>query len=229
MNPNDPNVAIVELVANKLGRLADKVVLVGGCATGLLITDTARPPVRATQDVDLIVEITTHDNYRTFTKELKRVGFKEDCEVICRWRIDNLKVDIMPTDDSILGFSNRWYPDAIVYAQRITMPSGYKINLISSPLFIATKLEAFYGRGNHDYGRSHDIEDIVNVIDGRSELLNEIKEAKEEIRIYLAEEIDDLLASADFVDKLSWHLHGDQESQSRVSYIVSQLRSIAGL
>lgn len=229
MNPNDPNVDIVELVVSKLGGLVEEVVLVGGCATGLLITDSARPPVRPTQDVDLIAEITTYTDYYAFAKKLKKAGFSEDYGLTCRWQFDDIKVDIMPTAENILGFSNKWYSDAIVYAEKITLPSGQKINLISSPLFVATKLEAFYGRGHGDYGLSHDIEDIINVIDGRPELPEEVKGAEEKVKKYLAEEIDDLLARADFTDHLSWHLHSNQESQSRVPYIISQLRSIAGL
>ncbi|ESS71861.1 hypothetical protein MGMO_86c00210 [Methyloglobulus morosus KoM1] len=229
MNINDPNVALVELAVHKLGDLADKFVLVGGCATGLLITDNARPPVRATQDVDLIVEIATLANYYELTGQMKQIGFRENNEVICRWEIDGLKVDVMPTDEKILGFSNKWYSEAVAQAKRISLPSSREVNLISSPLFIATKLEAFYKRGNGDYGQSHDIEDIVNVIDGRQELVFEINQAGESAKKYLAEEIDDLLAIPDFVNKLSWHLHGDINSQSRVSYVISQLRSIAGL
>lgn len=229
MNKSDPNVALVELAVKKLGNLADQLVLVGGCASGLLITDTARPPVRTTYDVDLIVEIATLVNYYALAEQLKRIGFRENNEVICRWELDGLIVDVMPTDEKILGFSNKWYPEVVAEAKRITLPSSREINLISSPLFIATKLEAFYTRGNGDYGQSHDIEDIVNVVDGRQELPYEIKQSGESVKRYLSDEIDYLLATADFIDKLPWHLHGDKDSQSRVPYVISQLRLIAGL
>jgi predicted nucleotidyltransferase len=229
MNINDPNVALVELAALKLGNLIDNLVLIGGCAAGLLITDNARPPVRTTLDVDLVVEIATRIKYYELADQLKQIGFRENTEVICRWEVDGLKVDVMPTNDAILGFSNRWYSEVVTQSKRIKLPSGREINLISSPLFIATKLEAFYERGNGDYGQSHDIEDIVNVIDGRQELIIEINQAGEHVKQYLAEEIDDLLGNADFIDKLPWHLHGDMDSQSRIPHIISQLRSIAGL
>jgi hypothetical protein len=55
MNPLDPNVQQLQLVARALKDLREKLVFVGGCVTGILITDTARPPVRATQDVDLLI------------------------------------------------------------------------------------------------------------------------------------------------------------------------------
>jgi hypothetical protein len=59
MNPNDPNLPMLELVVRELGELLGRFVFVGGCATGLLVTDVAAAPVRATQDVDVIAEVLT--------------------------------------------------------------------------------------------------------------------------------------------------------------------------
>jgi hypothetical protein len=53
VNRTDPNVALIEIAAETLGELLDRVVFIGGCAVGLMITDAARPAVRATQDVVL--------------------------------------------------------------------------------------------------------------------------------------------------------------------------------
>jgi len=39
----NPNLQILEMVVERLGPLADDMVLVGGCATGLLLTDAADP------------------------------------------------------------------------------------------------------------------------------------------------------------------------------------------
>jgi hypothetical protein len=57
MNPVDPNLALLELIAAALGPLRDRFVFVGGCATGMLVTDVAAAPVRVTRDVDVIVEV----------------------------------------------------------------------------------------------------------------------------------------------------------------------------
>jgi len=57
MNPNDPNIALLNIVADHLGDvLCEEVVFVGGAVAGLLITDPAMPSIRPTEDVDLIVE-----------------------------------------------------------------------------------------------------------------------------------------------------------------------------
>ena len=60
---NNPNLLILEMAADKLGPLVDRVVFLGGCATGLLITDPAAPPMRTTIDVDVIVEVASLSGY----------------------------------------------------------------------------------------------------------------------------------------------------------------------
>ena len=47
MRPGDPNLAMLELMAEKLGTLTEQLVFVGGCTTGLFISDPLLPPVRA--------------------------------------------------------------------------------------------------------------------------------------------------------------------------------------
>ena len=82
----------------------------------------------------------------------------------------------MPTLESILGFSNRWYPLAIITAQPLALPSGVMIRLITAPAFLATKLEAFAGRGNGDYLFSHDLGDFFAIIDGRESVIDRVSQ-----------------------------------------------------
>ncbi len=42
-----------------------------------------------------------------------------------------------------------------------------EIRIVTAPYFLATKLDAFRGRGKGDYFGSNDLEDIVAVVDGR--------------------------------------------------------------
>ena len=229
MNADDPNVRLVETVAAALGRLVDMFVFVGGCATGLLITDAARPPVRATLDVDLLVDVASRHDYYRLSDELRAAGFSESGDIICRWTVGGVQVDVMPTDAAILGFANQWSSRAVESAVVVHLPSGRPIRLITPPLFVATKLEAFHGRGQRRYGDSHDLEDVVNLLDGRPELLDEIRAADLDVREYLEDEIGALLGHPGFVETLHWHFPGDAVSQSRVPEVVKQLRRIAGL
>ncbi|MEJ0086507.1 MAG: hypothetical protein WDO72_12540 [Pseudomonadota bacterium] len=113
MTLQDPNVEQLELVADALGSLREQLVFVGGCAAGLLITDRAAPPVRATLDVDLLVRATTRVDYQHVERQFESLGFKHDISQdapICRWVHGTIKVDLMPTDPSVLGFSIRGIP-----------------------------------------------------------------------------------------------------------------------
>ena len=169
MNADDPNLAIVEKITAALAELTDSFVLVGGCAAGLLVSDATQAGIRPTDDVDLIVETVSRTDYYTLSKMLRAKGFQEVPEVICRWHYQGSKLDLMPTDPTILGFSNYWYAEALRSATRLTLPSGRVIRIISAPVFIATKLVAFQHRGQGLYQSSHDIEDIISVVDGRPE------------------------------------------------------------
>ena len=229
MNPRDPNVQQLQRVANALGHLRERLVFVGGCAAGVLITDNARPPVRATQDVDLIAEIPTKAKYYELAADLRKLGFREDTEdVICRWRLGDLKVDVMPSSETVINFTNKWYSNAIEECVTVELPDGMKIRLITAPYFIATKLEAFYDRGGGDY-MSHDMEDILSVIDGRPEITREIAQQPGAVAAYLKAEIDELISDELFLQSLPAHFLPSSSEQQRVPLLFGRLREIAGL
>ena len=232
MTPNQLNLVALESVAAALGELRNELVLVGGCSVGLLISDEASPPVRETLDVDLVAEVATIVEYYGLCDKLAACGFQPSPEQdhICRWVRGEIKLDVMPSSAQVLGHStNRWYPDATSTATQVTLASGLVVRVITAPLFLATKVEAFYDRGGGDYATSHDLEDIINVIDGRPELLDEVNAGLESVRNYLREEIDELLADEAFVDAIPMHVRGDAASQARVPLIIERLRRLAGL
>lgn len=107
------SVSMIRHVAERLGDLRKQVVFLGGAVTGLLLTDAAAPEARFTEDVDVVVSIGSYSEYSRLEEALRDLGFQNArdviCRVICRWSIANVLVDIMPADEAILGFSNRWY------------------------------------------------------------------------------------------------------------------------
>ncbi len=156
------NTALLEGMVRVLGEVADDLVFVGGCATDLLVTSVRPDYVRATTDVDVVAEVTTIHEYHALEKRIAAKGFKHDPEVVCRWRVAGLQLDVMPSGSGVLGFQNHWYPLAVATAAPYVLPSSRTIRLVSGPLFLATKLEAFRDRGGGDYVASHDLEDIVH-------------------------------------------------------------------
>lgn len=188
-------------VAEALGPdLRANTAFVGGVTTGLLITDDfTRQSVRATDDVDLITSTLGYVQHAQFEEELRHLGFKDhiDDGVICRKLLGNLKVDFMPTDDS-LGFTNRWYQSALATAQDYEIKDGVIIRLITPIYFIGTKLEAWNGRGNGDMLESRDLEDIFNLINGREGLIEEIREGDAALRDYISQEMKRLSRLDDY-------------------------------
>ncbi|OIO61074.1 MAG: hypothetical protein COX57_04075 [Alphaproteobacteria bacterium CG_4_10_14_0_2_um_filter_63_37] len=231
MNRLDPNLANLTLVAERLGDMVGEVVFLGGCAVGLLLTDPAAPPVRATVDVDVIAELASTGAYHRFGERLRALGFREDSSdtVICRWVVGAVKVDVMPIDSDILGFANRWYPLALSTATETQLPSGITIRMVTAPCFIATKIEAFLGRGNGDWWGSHDLEDLIAVLDGRPEVEEELRRADLELHRFVAKTFTRWLQEPDFIEALSGHLPGDIASQGRKQGLLGRMERMATL
>lgn len=227
----DPNRAILTRVARALGALCDELVFVGGCATGLLVTSVRAQVVRMTEDVDLVAQVATVREYHDMEARIQALGFVHDLSPdapICRWRCQGIKVDLMPSVEGVLSFHNRWYPLAIETARPMALNEGLTIRLIDAPAFVATKLEAFKGRGNGDFLLSHDLEDIVAVVDGRPGLIDEVRAAPEELRRYLADEFGAMMSTPAFLEALAGHLPGDAMSQRRLPGLMATLKRLAG-
>jgi hypothetical protein len=228
----NPNLEILTLAVNLLGELADDMVFLGGCATGLLVSDPAAPPIRVTRDVDAIVQILSRAEYYKLSKKLKDRGFKEDTSEdapICRWINGEIILDIMPTDEEILGFGNDWYQKAIEHPILFELPDARAIRVVSPPYFLITKLEAFEGRGKGDYMLSHDMEDIITVLDGRPEILDEITKTDTELARELANRFQQLLKHQSFIDAVSSHMPTHATSQARVAGIIEMINRISNL
>ena len=221
--------AMIEIVARRLEELADEFVFVGGATTQLLITDPAVTEIRPTIDIDLIGPVTTHVEYANLEKRLRAKGFLNSAEPgapICRWTVDDVVVDVMPPFEEILGFTNRWYVDALETSWIFPLPSGREIRLADPVIFVATKIEAFLGRGENDYIGSADIEDIITVIDGRPELKTEIESSKVEVKTYLRQHFAEFVNSDDFRTAVLGYLPRDPIGQRRYQTIIGRIETI---
>ena len=67
------------------------------------------------------------------------------------------------------------------------------IQIFKPTYFLATKLEAFSGRGEGDPYHK-DVEDIIILIDGRTELLEEVRQAEFELKEFITAVIRELMA-----------------------------------
>src|ERR1700677_6852 len=199
----DPNLRLLEEAAIKLGPFLGELVFVGGVSLGLLITVQAAAPIRSTDDVDVIAEILSYVDYIAFSERLRKAQFTEDASeepLTCRWFHGKLKLDVLALSKEVLGYTNLWYERALNHAVPFVLPNGQTIRVITAPYFLGTKMEAFRGRGQMDFLASHDLEDFVAVIDGRSTILKEIADSPSDVREYLAEAASSLLSESRFLD-----------------------------
>jgi predicted nucleotidyltransferase len=208
--------------------LREEIVFVGGAIISLSLSEKILENIRVTEDIDFIVNSQGAVAFNRFEEELRKISFKQVVEEgapICRWRIDEILVDVMPCDQNIFGFSNKWYKKAIENYNEISL-EDVKVKIAKPEYLLATKIEAFLGRGKNDFLVSHDMEDIITLIDGRSELFEEIKAADDSLKEYLIEVFKGWLENSDFIDSIPGHLRPDAASQARYEIILDRLQKI---
>jgi predicted nucleotidyltransferase len=217
------NVLRIKAVNNALGSLKGKVVFVGGAIISLY-PDRQVFEVRATDDVDVIIEILNYSARIELEEKLRTLGFEHDIEssVVCRFKIQGIIVDIMPTDDVSIGFSNMWYPEGFTEAVNYSIDEANSVKILSAPYFLATKLEAFKGRGRKDGRTSHDFEDIIYVLENRSSIWGEMNKLEGEIKDYLKSEFRELLNNRNIQEWVGSHV--ERASPPRTYYIIEELK-----
>lgn len=220
------NIELLTSIANAMGTLREQVVFVGGCATGLLITQPLVADARATEDVDAIVEVASLVGYHALAGQLMALGFKQtmaDNTPPFRWYWNGMQLGLVPLDEKVLGFANRWYKPGFEAAITATLPSGLQLRHLSAPYFMATKLEAFTDRGNNDVYLSHDLEDVITLVDGREELLGELALAPQDLREFAAQTVSGVLRHMDFTNALP----GIVSQSTRSGLVLQRFRQIS--
>ncbi|MFI5193210.1 MAG: hypothetical protein ACHQD7_04115 [Chitinophagales bacterium] len=189
-NPN-------KAVSNLLGPLNKDVVFVGGAVLSLY-SDYSDPVVRPTDDVDVVIEIWNYQEYSLLDEKLRQIGFVNDREsgILCRYQIEGIILDVLPTQEKVLNFANRWYPDGHKKAVDYEIDPRHRIKIFPAPYFLAAKLEAFNDRGNQDGRTSSDFEDIVFLLEQRTAIWEEISSSEAEVRNYIREEFKKLLSNS---------------------------------
>jgi hypothetical protein len=213
------NFVRIKAVASALAEINEKIVFVGGAIISLYAT---RPvlEIRPTDDIDVIVEILNYKQRIRLEEKLLEIGFENviDSNIICRYSIKGIIVDIMPTNDPSIGFTNLWYElgfkDAIQYQLDLQL-----INILDPCYFLATKIEAFKGRGNSDGRFSHDFEDIIFVLENRVEIWNEIHNCKEPLKTYIKKEFQNLVQNPYLLEWIDSHIERGGNAQDIYSKI----------
>jgi hypothetical protein len=131
-----PQILMLEKAASILKPLEQRIVFTGGATIALYLDELSADEVRPTIDVDCVLEILSKRSYYNLAEILRQLGLQESREVgdpLCRWKYQDLILDIMPTEPEVLGFTNSWYKPGIDTAISYTLPSQTNILLFSIP------------------------------------------------------------------------------------------------
>lgn len=224
-------IAALRAVAARLDELKLSYAFLGGSIVGLLLDHPELSSIRPTDDVDVVIEVISRMRYADFEQRLRSYKFDHDMRPgapRCRWVLGDLTVDIMPVDADYLGLRTDWFKEALESARPIQVV-GSTLRVISPVAFVATKYVAFLDRGEGDFYASHDLEDMITVIDGRASIVEEVRASAPSLSRYVAKAIKTLLNTGDFMDALPGHLPGDFASQRRSLGLKNKLTQIADL
>ena len=220
------NRAATKEIAKALGSLNEKVVFVGGAVVSFYIDDASAEDVRPTRDIDISLEITSLGELEKIREELIQKGFHQSSEdlVVCRFRYEDIKVDVMATKAIGWAPANPWFEPGFKEIVRYTL-DDIEIKCLSLPYFLATKFTAFYNRGATDPRTSHDFEDIVYLLNYTGNFVEQIQNANDDVRNYLIESFADVLADSVKQEAILGNLfYEDQEY--RFQKIIEKLNQI---
>jgi hypothetical protein len=192
MTANPTTIEMIKVIAKALDELNDHAVFVGGATVPFYLTELFASQARPTEDIDVVMEIVGYKQNSINEEVLRQKGFKNDTRQgapMCRWIYRDYTVDIMSSDISAFGFTNKWYKEGIERSIEVSN-NPVSIKIFSLPYFIASKLEAFKNRGKNDYRGSSDMEDIISVLEvAPPEMLEEMKDqCSESLIAYLNSE-----------------------------------------
>lgn len=225
-------IELIQLAAEYLGDIREEVAFVGGSIVGLLVTDPGAQSPRPTDDVDVIIEL---GSSRLRFDQLEE-QLRNNCKFrnapwgpICRFLREEIVLDVMPTDGSVIGFTNTWYSAALKAAERKRLKNGIEINVITAPWFIATKLEAFESPTREfggDFIASRDFEDIVAVINGRASIVSEFATIQKEMRSFVQDRLSSYKNDPRFIEGIAAHLDPNSTGDKRAMVVLDRVIQI---
>ena len=228
-----PSIEMIKRVAQAFEKMGEGVLFVGGSVVPLYVPEHFWHGVRPTKDVDGVVEVSSHQAYAQLERKLERAGFQHDMSEgapICRWLYESFLVDVMPDEESVLGFSSRWYKEGGAAAELRELESGCTIRILPRAYYLASKIEAFNSRGKNDYLGSADIEDIICILDGCTEKgLQEILKAPGTVLEFLSGSFAGYIREAAFLECIGGHVEYGMTHDDRVKEIKRKISVIGSI
>jgi hypothetical protein len=193
----DFNLALLKTVADRIGKLREKAMFLGGTVLPLLVPQPVAAGIRAAKDVDLMIHVPSKAELWDFEDRLSDLGMKKlKTGSTCHWVFGQVHLDVLTTEPYSVDFINHWGREAVQQAQRRDLGGGLLINVVRPTHYVAIKFDAFYRRGQGRYETSVDIYDIMLVLRGSRDFDHDfIHRTSVELRSHLASELTKLLVA----------------------------------
>ncbi len=200
------NLGVIKKVARTLAELNDQVVYVGGAVVSVYADDPAADDVRPTKDIDIMLRIATFAELATLQDNLAQKGIFPDVDskINCRFRHDDVLIDIMSTHEVGWAPSDTWFAPGYKHRVAYRVDENTTISIFPVAYFLASKFSAFDDRGS-DPRISKDFEDIVYVLDNCLNVVYEVRNAPQDVKDYLVFRLTPLLDES-MTESITCHL-----------------------
>lgn len=220
------NKEIIKKVAIALGELNKDVIYVGGATVSLYINDPAADDVRPTKDIDISLKILSIPQLEDIREQLIDRGFSQsaDLGIICRFKLDDILVDVMSTKAIGWAPANPWFADG--FNQRQSVLIDYiSIQIMPLPYFLASKFSAFTDRGGNDPRYSADFEDITYILNNRINWHEILINSEDNVKQFLTKHLQVINDSPKLQEAMQGNLFYEEQSE-RFEMIMEKIRFI---
>lgn len=217
-------------IAKALGKLNSDVVYVGGAVVSLYIDDPSADDVRPTKDIDISLQITSLVALEGLREKLIAKGFHQSHQdqVVCRFRYQDILIDVMSTQAIGWAPANRWFKSGFEQKFEVTI-DDVSVYLMPLPYFLASKFDALYDRGGKDPRTSHDFEDITYLLNHTSQITTVIQKSQKEVQEYLKTSFQQILDSRELHEAIIGNLFYEDQT-TRLALILDKLqKTVAAL
>ena len=221
------NKEIIKRVALALGDLNNVVIYVGGATVSLYINDPAADDVRPTKDIDISLKILSIQQLEEIREQLNEKGFSQsaDLDVICRFKLDDILIDVMSTKAVGWAPANPWFAKGFDKREKVKI-DDISIQIMPLPYFLASKFSAFKDRGGNDPRQSKDLEDITYILNNRTDWHEVIKDSGKEVKDFLKMQFQEISKSAGIQEAMRGFLFYEEQSErfkmitKKIDYLV---------
>ena len=222
------NRSIIKRVAGALGEMNDQVIYVGGATVSLYIDDPAAEDIRPTKDIDISINIASLSHLEEIRKILVKKGFRQtaDLDVICRFKYDDILLDVMGTKAVGWAPANPWFHSGFDQRETIEI-DGYQVQIMPLPYFLASKFAAHNDRGGDDPRMSKDFEDITYILNNRTDWHEIVQKSEDEVRNYLISQFKSILNSSALKEAILGNLFWEFR-QERFDAIIVKIKELLG-